>query len=63
MKIINILIISLIIFSCSFDNKTGIWEDGSKKISKKIEEKNNKTIVFNKKKKYLLKKLIMSQVN
>ena len=50
MKIINILIISLIIFSCSFDNKTGIWEDGSKKISKKIEEKNNKTIIFNKKK-------------
>ena len=55
MKIINILIISLITFSCSFDNKTGIWEDGSVKVSEKIE--NNKTVVFNVQKKIFAKEV------
>ena len=29
MKIINIFVISILIFSCSFDNKSGVWKTES----------------------------------
>lgn len=45
MKIINILLISLLLASCSFDNKTGIWKnDSQRKVFKKVEENNKKKI-------------------
>ena len=34
MKLFYVLIISIFFFSCSFDNKTGIWENENKVIKK-----------------------------
>ena len=49
MKIISILISSLLILSCSFDNKSGIWNNEKQMIEKKKYFDELETLITSKK--------------